>query len=288
MTFLHPWAIWMGVAAAAVPVAVHLLTRPRPVRMPLSTLRFVRETVRQRRSRSRLRDWLVLALRTAAILLLALAIARPQWGARPLVSDARSGDAVRVVLLDVSQSMGAAQGSVEAIQRARPRAADYLRYRSGLKANLILAGARARAVFEQPSTNFGTLRDELAACRARPERIDVRRALTLAAAMLAPAGPDDPRRRELVVVSDFQRSNWARADFSLLPEGTAIQLESVAPARPAENVAITRVSATVLTSGEKGVQLEVDVANDTPAARKVTAEVTLGEATYRLSGTCGP
>jgi len=46
MTFVHPWAIWIGVVAAAGPVAVHLLTRPRPVRMPLSTLRFAREAVR--------------------------------------------------------------------------------------------------------------------------------------------------------------------------------------------------------------------------------------------------
>ena len=56
MTFLHPWAIVIGVAAAAAPVLIHWLTRPRPVRMPLSTLRFVREAVRQRRSWRRLRD----------------------------------------------------------------------------------------------------------------------------------------------------------------------------------------------------------------------------------------
>ncbi len=286
MTFLHPWAIWMGVAAASVPIVVHLLTRPRPMRLPLSTLRFVREVVRQRRSRSRLRDLLILILRTAAILLLAAAIARPQWGRRPLVSDAYAGEAVRVVLLDVSQSMAATEGSIEVMERARPMAADYLKYRLGLKANLILAGAKPRAVFEQPSTNFGALRDGLSACRALPQRIDVRRALNLAAKMLAPSSKEDRRRRELVIVSDFQRSNWASADFSLLPKETKIQLESVAPGEPPPNVAIARVAAAVLGTGEKGVQLEVDVTNDTPSTRKVTAEVTLAEATYRLSGTC--
>ena len=70
--------IWLGIAAVAAPVVVHLLTRPRPVRLPLSTLRFVREAVRQRRARSWLRDLLVLLLRTAAVILLALAVARPQ------------------------------------------------------------------------------------------------------------------------------------------------------------------------------------------------------------------
>ena len=53
MTFLHPWAVWVGVAAAAVPVVVHFLTRPRPRRLALSTIRFVREAVRQRRARHR-------------------------------------------------------------------------------------------------------------------------------------------------------------------------------------------------------------------------------------------
>ena len=286
MTFLHPWAIWIGVIAASVPVVVHLLTRPRPTRLPLSTVRFVREAVRQRRSRSRLRDLVILILRTAAILLLALTIARPQWGARPLVSDSRSGDATRVVLLDVSQSMGATQGNIEVLSRARPVAAGYLRYRPGLKANLVLAGARPRAVFEEPSANFSALADELAACRARPERIDTRRALAMAARMLAPTSPEDQRRRELVIVSDFQRSNWARADFSVLPEDTQIQLESVAPKQNMDNVAVTRVSATMLTAGEKGVQLEVDVVNNTPSARKVAVEVTVGDSTYRLSDTC--
>ena len=47
MSFLHPWAWAAGAAAALVPIAVHWLTRPRPTRMPLSTLRFVREAVQQ-------------------------------------------------------------------------------------------------------------------------------------------------------------------------------------------------------------------------------------------------
>ncbi len=78
MSVLHPWAIGLGAAAVLLPVLIHFLTRPRPVRMPLSTLRFVREAIRQQRSRHRLRDWLILALRTLAVACLAFALARPQ------------------------------------------------------------------------------------------------------------------------------------------------------------------------------------------------------------------
>ena len=110
MTFLHPWAIVIGVAAAAAPVLIHWLTRPRPVRMPLSTLRFVREAVHQRRSWHRLRDLVLLCLRTLAVLLIALAVARPQWGQPRRSPISKASDAVRVVMLDVSQSMAARPG----------------------------------------------------------------------------------------------------------------------------------------------------------------------------------
>src|SRR5437588_2888864 len=107
MTFLHPWAIMLGVAAAALPIAIHLLTKPRPVRMPLSTIRFVRAAVRQRRARSRLRDIIILGLRALAVLLLAAAVARPLLGKPQLIAADDSAHAARVLVLDVSQSLAA-------------------------------------------------------------------------------------------------------------------------------------------------------------------------------------
>jgi hypothetical protein len=287
MTFLHPWAIWIGIAAAAGPVLIHWLTRPRPVRLPLSTLRFVREAVREQRTWRRLRDFVLLALRTLAVLLIALAVARPQWGQPLQISDLQGSDAVRVVLLDVSQSMAACVGAVEQIERARTVAENHLRYRPGLAANLILAGARPRGVFDGPSTNFDALRDELAQCRALPERSDANRALDMAARMLAPTSDSDHRRRELVIVSDFQRSNWSKADFSPLPGDTQIQLESTAPAEPPANLAILHVDGH--SAGSQGsMQLDVEVGNYTSAARKISVDVTLGDSTCRLTGTCPP
>ncbi len=287
MTFLHGWAIWAGLAAISAPVVIHLLTRPRPTWMPLSTLRFVHEAIRHRRARHWLRDLLVLGLRTLAVALLAMAVARPLLGPQPLVSDRLTGDAVRVVILDVSQSMAATVGAVQEIARARALAADrYLRYRPGLWANLILAGATPQSVFEGPSTNFEALRDELSRSQALPERMDVKAALERAAQMLAPTSEQDQRRRELVILSDFQRSNWTKADFSVLPRKTQIQLESTAPAKQPENLAILRASARVEASRAGGVRVEIEVGNFTPAARKVTVDVVLGQVHRRLEGHC--
>ena len=154
MSFLHPWAIGIGLLAAALPLAVHWLTRPKPVPMPLSTVRFVREALRQRRARHRLRDFVVLGLRMLAVLLLAWAVSRPLLGRQPLVTPGESGDAVRVVVLDVSQSLSAEHHGIQLFERARPAAAAYLADAPGLQANLVLAGAAARPVFDRFSTNF--------------------------------------------------------------------------------------------------------------------------------------
>jgi hypothetical protein len=289
MSFLHLWALGIGAVALGAPVVIHWLTRPRPKRMPLSTLRFVREAIQQRRSRNVLRDLIVLGLRMAAVALLALALARPLWGPQPLISDRQSGDAVRVVLLDVSQSMQATVGAVQQIEQAKTLAANrYLNYRPGLRANLILAGAVPRSVFEGPSTNFEVLREELARCRALPERLDAKAALERAGLMLTPAGDNDRRRRELVILSDFQRTSWAKADFSAVPAGVQIQLESTAPAEAPPNLAVLRAAAHGQSSRPESVEIELELGNFTPSARKMAVDVTLGSFQRRLEAVCPP
>lgn len=284
--FLHPWAIVLGVLAAGLPVAVHFLTKPRPVRMPLSTLRFVRQSLRQRAARHRLRDFLVLTLRTVAILLIALAVARPKFADQPMVSQDGVGDSSRVVILDVSQSMAAVEGGIKRIERARSTAQGYLRYRPGLRVNLVLAGAKPRAVFEQLSQNFEVLSDELARADSLAERLDINSAIETAAELLAPYTGDSEKQLEVVVVSDFQRSNWASADFSLLPGQTKIQLESATTEGQKPNLGL--LDATVRAIGATGqeAQFEVTVGNYSPVARKVVVEAIIEGVTARVEGDC--
>lgn len=290
--FANPWAILIGVVAAGLPVAVHFLTRPRPVRMPLSTLKFVHEAVLHRRTRHRLRDAIVLALRCLAVLLIALAVARPFLGHAGLAGVDDQADLVRVVVLDVSQSMGAASHGIESFERARSLAAAQLEYRRGMKADLILAGARPASIFKLASSNFSVLRDELSRARVQPEKSAVQEALNLASEIIAREGSAGHNakslRREVVIVSDFQRSNWATVDFSVLPEGTRIELQSVAPAETPPNLAIVRVAAQGRAEVGRDLRLEVEVGNFSESPQTVTVEVLLGGTSVQLSGLCGP
>ncbi len=289
MGVLHGWALVLGAAAVALPVVVHFLTRPRPVTLALSTIRFVHEAVRQRRARHRLRDFLVLLLRTLAVILIAWAFARPLLGQLTSMLAEDHASRVRVVILDVSQSMGAMSRGVQLLERARPIASQFLTDAGETKVNLILAGAAPRPVFDQPTGNVAALRDELTRVQSRPERLNLQTAINVAAQQFAKSTSSDKEMQyELIVVSDFQRTNWTAVDFKPLPQNVRIKLESVAPAEPLANVAITRVGAPGRQEQGRDSRIEVEVANYSPAARQVHVEVTFGTSSQRLQGLCPP
>ncbi len=101
--FLHPIYLF-GLLAASLPILIHLLNRRRMKRIRFPAVRFILLS-QKRISRSyRLRHWLLLALRTMAIILLALLLANPifQTGAGLF---AGSGPVSLVIVLDNSLSM---------------------------------------------------------------------------------------------------------------------------------------------------------------------------------------
>jgi hypothetical protein len=77
MNFLH-LSLLAGLAAMAVPVALHLLSRRQPKMVMFPAVRFVKHTVMQQRSSWQLRHFLLLMLRVAIVGALAVALARPR------------------------------------------------------------------------------------------------------------------------------------------------------------------------------------------------------------------
>jgi hypothetical protein len=101
--FLYPLFLF-GLAAASLPILIHLLNRRRLKRIRFPAVRFILLS-QKRISRSyRLRHWLLLALRTLAVICLALLLANPifQSGAGLF---AGSGPVSLVLILDNSLSM---------------------------------------------------------------------------------------------------------------------------------------------------------------------------------------
>jgi hypothetical protein len=284
MSFLNGWAIGIGAAALLAPLAVHFLTKPRPVPFPLSTIRFLRDVIEQRRARSRVRDLIVLLLRMVAVGLLAMALARPLWERAPMVTQQSTGDVSRVVLFDVSQSMSAGTGGSTALQRAQATALRYLDYSPGLAADVVFIGAKPRGVFGRLSPNLASLRESVRQAATRPERADVKAAMEEAGRLLASA-PE--RKLELVVISDFQRGNWSSLFLDRIPQNCKVQLESAA-GDERENVAIAAVRFASQPVAGQECTLEVELANYSDRERSARCRVDFGSVQHTLEGKVAP
>ncbi len=97
MSFLTP-ALTAGALLIALPIVLHLVMRRRPQQLVFPALRFVRNRRSMNQTRLRLRHLLLLALRCAAIALLAFALARPVLQGSGLQGGAAGGVNVAVVM----------------------------------------------------------------------------------------------------------------------------------------------------------------------------------------------
>jgi hypothetical protein len=114
--FLQPWLLgWL--AAATIPVVIHLWSRHRYRQIPWAAMDFLLAALKANRRRLLLEEWLLLLLRVLIVVVLALAAARPFLGKSR--APAGEPEAVhRLVLLDASFSMQASREGRSCFERA--------------------------------------------------------------------------------------------------------------------------------------------------------------------------
>jgi hypothetical protein len=269
-------ALWAGAAALVVPALIHLLTRRARRRVAFPSLRFLQ---RARASQSRLfklRHWLLFALRTLLLAFLLLAFLKPVLRAR---EEARAPDrevpSVAIVVLDASASMGYQGMGGTLFTRGKVAARQTLdRLNPSDRANLVLAAARPGVSLREPSVHKHHLRADLDRAAVTAERADLDAALAEAVRQLQSA-PD--HRREIHLISDFQRSNWAAVNFAVLPRDVKTVFVPVADSDP-RNVSIAEVmlEPPFPVSGED-VEIVCRLANRQPEAVEARIEVRVGD-----------
>ena len=140
--FLTPAALF-GLALLSIPIILHIF-KPRKVRQtPFSSLRWLRASQHRISRRIRLHQILLFLLRAGFVTLVVLALAKPIFS-----SKANSGAADRLVIVDVSRSMGyqTADGKTPldaARQVAEQLATNVL---GGDRTTVILASNKSRAL----------------------------------------------------------------------------------------------------------------------------------------------
>ena len=76
MQFLNQ-ILLAGLAAAAIPIIIHLLNRRRFKRVPWAAMRFVQVSLQRNQRRMQIEDLILLIIRCLLLALLAFALARP-------------------------------------------------------------------------------------------------------------------------------------------------------------------------------------------------------------------
>lgn len=124
MRFLNP-GIFNFLWAAALPLILHLISRTRTKKVKFSTVRFIKELERDTIKRFRIKQWLLVLIRTLIIIFLVFAFARPvsegfvpEWMANT--------DASGVVLIDNSASMAAKVQGLTNLDRLKEAAGSVL------------------------------------------------------------------------------------------------------------------------------------------------------------------
>ncbi len=265
MTFLAPLFL-AGAAAAAVPLILHLLKREPEPRVMFAAVKLLKRAPVELTEKRHLRELLLLALRVAALVLLAFAFARPFLASGAAVSSAGA----TLVAIDTSYSLSA-PGRIE---RAKQLATDAVMHAPAGDLVGVLTFADVADLVARPSADRALAVSAIGRVTAGFGATRYRVGLNAAAQALS------GRRGTIVVVTDLQESGWDAGDRASVPESLRIDIADVGA--PPPNLAVTSMRA----AGDRIVAL---VRNTDARARETRVRLLLdGRPAGDMPVTIGP
>ncbi len=214
LSFLAP-LFFAGLAALAIPVLIHLTHRQKATIVPFPSLMFVQKVPFKSMRRQKIRHWLLFLLRCAALALLVLAFTRPFFDNAGIAATLSSASREVVILVDNSNSMSYG----DRWERAQEAVRDTV---GGLspsdRASLVVFSDAAQlAVRSTPEPTvvlgaFDAIRPGTRGTRYAP-------AVGIAQQLLAES---DLPGKEVVLITDYQRSGFDPERQVQLPEGTQL------------------------------------------------------------------
>jgi len=260
MSFLAPLFL-VAAATIAIPIFVHLIQRERKRVIQFPSLMFVQRIPYQSVRRRRIRHWALLVMRCAALLMIVAAFARPFLNKEAAAAAAIGGTRELVVLLDHSASMGYG----DHWDRAKDAARSAIRsLGANDKATLVLFSRNAEESM-RATTDKGRLEGAVNAAKVDADSTRYGPALKLAESILSRS---NARKRDTVIISDFQRAGWTGSEDVHFAEGVGVSAVTVATP-DANNISVPSVTfARASFSGQERVTVSAGVANkgNAPAA----------------------
>jgi hypothetical protein len=205
MTFLNP-AVLVGLLAAAIPIVLHLLNLRKLRTVEFSTLTFLKELQKTRIRRIKIRQWLLLLLRTLLVVALVMAFARPTLEGPLAGAVGERARTTAVIIIDDSYSMTALDSHGELLQQAKQAALDMSDVlNDGDEAYLLRLSNAASYGTEEPPRPFRSilqLRSAINEIKPSYRTVPLEDALRSVASIL---GASTHLNKEVYLISDFQR-----------------------------------------------------------------------------------
>ncbi|MBI3070887.1 MAG: VWA domain-containing protein [Deltaproteobacteria bacterium] len=274
-------AFLAGVAAAILPLLIHLIGRQRATPHPFAAMSLLLRAERRVARRLEIGNLALLTLRTLATALIPIILARPHAASADVDRPPPAPDASTVIVIDASFSMQTRLRGTPLFEIARDRVADLVREMGAAEELAIIV---ARKVPERVTPGLTADRALLRATAGKlavsSERADIAAALSDAETLLQ--GSTRATRR-VVLISDFAGPNfpeWRPADPAVVLYNT-----DVAKGVRLQNRAITSVrTQPAFDVGANTFRFSVAIANhsDEPA-RDLAVRLHVG--TQELSGT---
>lgn len=262
MSFIHPLAL-LGLAAATIPALLHLLQRRIPPELDFPAVRYLSTAERESARRLKLRHLLLLILRTALIVAIVLAAARPLVNVRGAVAGGAHEPTAVVIILDNSPSSGAVVDGGVVLDRLRAAAQSSVQHTTTadrvwlmLCDGVLRGGTREALLATIDSTRAGWQRLDLVQA--------VERAARLVNAQPSPG-------REVHLLSDMQASAMASGRAEV-PRG--VRVLALAPGHGVANRGIATVT---VSEGAAVIELSGSTADEaTPQPVPVTIRIGTG------------
>ena len=271
MSFLTPLFLLGGLAIAG-PILFHLIRRATRDRTTFSSLLFLKPTPPRLNRRSRIENWLLLALRCLALGLLALGFARPFLPKATAILPPTTQSKRIVLLLDGSASLQR-PGATES---ARSQALAQVRQVSGAQELAVLTFDRSLRTLVSfadwkatpPSDRTALVEGRLNDWKPGWNGTHTASALMGAAETLMETGTGaEPQVRQLVLISDLQEGSHLESLQSYeWPKGVELVLEPVV-VRPAGNAGLQLITEENSATPASNAVVRVRVSNTADHAR---------------------
>jgi hypothetical protein len=236
VSFLAP-LFFAALAGLAIPVLLHLTQREKKQIIRFPSLMFVRRIPYQSVRRRKIQHWLLLLVRVTALALIIFAFARPFIRQSDLPIVPGSGARELVVLLDTSYSMGFG----DRWERARAAAHEQIKRMSGTDRGSVVYFSSGAEIAVRASMDRSPLSAAVAAAKPGSGATRYAPALKVAGGIIAESTLP---RREVVLISDFQRNGWRGEEGIRLPQGTVLTPVPITGSDDQVNLSVTAVSMT--------------------------------------------